>query len=108
MLNKDLATAIFDAVHTRPRTIQEIAAIIDKSWVTAEKYVAKLAQEEGQIAMHTFRGGTRAALKMVYWVSQRDDVSPLKRKFAEKITAGRQKEDFAVSDLAHFAKNKNA
>ena len=72
LINDSLVQSIFDPslndfVYARPRTIQEISQLIDKNWRTADRYVDKIAKEEGTLAVRTFRGGTRGALKVVYW-----------------------------------------
>ena len=67
MLDTKTIKKINDFVYTKPRTIQEIAHLIRKNWRTANNYVDKIAKESGAISVRTFRGGTRGALKIVYW-----------------------------------------
>jgi hypothetical protein len=61
MLDRQLIKRIEDFVRTRPRTVDEIAKLLGKNWRTAASYVDRIAQEQGTIATHTFRGGTRGA-----------------------------------------------
>jgi predicted transcriptional regulator len=107
MLDKQTKDAIYATVKKRPHTVQELALLLDKSWLTVDKYVERLI-EEGFIGVHTFRGGTRGALKIVYWNILPLAQSALQKRFSEQVLSGRGKFDFAPGDLAHFAKDKKA
>jgi hypothetical protein len=107
MLDKTSKDKIYGAVQKRPHTIQELAVLLERSWLTIDKYVEKLC-EEGFIEVHTFRGGTRGALKIVYWNYLPISQTSIQKRFTDQILSGRSKYDFAPSDLAHFAKNKYA
>ena len=67
LMEKEIVEKINDFVREKPRTIQEIAELIGKSWRTADRYVKEIEEKEGTIGTRTFREGTRGALKVVYW-----------------------------------------
>ncbi|MFH1308006.1 MAG: hypothetical protein ABIH72_04095, partial [archaeon] len=69
MLNSNIIRKIEEFVYTKPRSIQEISQHINKSWRTADRYIQEIEKEFGTISTRTFRGGTRGALKIVYWSS---------------------------------------
>lgn len=99
-LDKKTRKEINDFVRERPRNVQEVADMIGKSWRTADRYVKKIAKEEGTIDVHTFREGTRGALKVVYWRNT-DEIfsSRYREKLWEKIKNGRDKVDFSPFDI---------
>jgi hypothetical protein len=107
MLTKLIGEQIYQAIHKRPHTIQELAGLLDKSWLTVDKYVERLI-DEGLISVHTFRGGTRGALKIVYWNQLPVSQTGIQKRLFEQVVSGRTKYDFAPSDLAHYAKQKSA
>ena len=88
MLDKKTIKKINDFVFSKPRTIQEIAELIGKNWRTADSYVNKIA-EEGTIAVRTFRGGTKGALKIVYWNINPVQISSFQERLMKQIEAGR-------------------
>ena len=103
MLDRVTIIKITDAVRARPRTIQELAVLIDKNWRTADRYVGQITSQTGQIATRTFRGGTRGALKIVYWNAlEGARGSAYQEQLLAKITAGRRKEDFSPFDIYQF------
>lgn len=65
MLDARARKRISDFVYQKPRTVQEIAQFLRVNWRTADRYVEKIAWEEGTLATRTFREGTRGALKVV-------------------------------------------
>lgn len=96
---------ILQLVSKEPRTVQEIAQAIDRSWVTTEKYLLELRQRTGQINLKTFREGTQAALKIVYLATTHSLISDeIKQSLAQQILAGKHKEDFDFMDLFQFVK----
>jgi len=103
MLDKTLAAKITEFVRQQPRTIQEIAQLIDKNWRTAERYCNQIATETGLIAGRTFRGGTRGALRIVYWNAiEPGRGSAYQERLLQQILRGRKKEDFSPFDLYQF------
>lgn len=100
MLDKPTEKAILDFVYKGPCSIQEIAQVIDRNWRTADSYVEKLAKETGQIGTRTFRGGTRGALKIVFWNnSERINSNEFQERLFKRIELGRKKEDFSAFEL---------
>ena len=67
MLRPSTKREIEDFVSRKPRVIQEIAELLGKNWRTADRYVDKIAEQDGTIATRVFREGTRGAIKVVYW-----------------------------------------
>ncbi|MBD3203055.1 hypothetical protein GF327_02075, partial [Candidatus Woesearchaeota archaeon] len=46
-------------VYQKPRTVNEIAELVDRSWRTADRYVKAIMETTGEISMRVFREGTR-------------------------------------------------
>lgn len=100
VLDKKTIKKINDFVKTRPRSIQEIAKHVGRSWRTADRYVKKIAKEEGTLDVHKFRAGTRGALKIVYWRTDEElKSSRHQTRLWEKIKNGRNKLDFSPFDI---------
>jgi len=59
MLNRQLIDKIEQFVYQKPRSIQEIAFLIDKNWRTADRYIIEIEKEYGTLATRIFRKGTR-------------------------------------------------
>ncbi|HSU72495.1 MAG TPA: hypothetical protein VLJ21_01450, partial [Candidatus Binatia bacterium] len=100
MLDKDTEKKILDFVYPQPRSVQEIAHVIDKNWRTADAYIEKIAKETGQISARIFRGGTRGALKIVFWSNkERISSTEFQERLFKRIELGRKKEDFSPFEL---------
>ena len=106
MIDKKIITKINDFVYSKPRTIQEISQLIGKNWRTADSYVDRIAREEGTLAVRTFRGGTRGALKIVYWNLNPMQKSSFQERLQKQIEAGRTKNDFSPSEIFQYIDNK--
>ena len=108
MLNKELIKKIEDFVSLKPRSTQEIAQHIGKNWRTADRYIDEIEKEFGTISTRTFRGGTRGALKIVYWASvEKAKSSTFQQHLEEQILRGRKKEDFSAFDIyQHIEESK--
>jgi hypothetical protein len=106
MLDKQTIRKINDFVYQKPRTIQEISHLINKSWLTTDRYLQKIANEEGTIAVRTFRGGTRGALKIVYWNLNPVQKSSFQERLQKHIEAGRKKTDFSPSEIYQYINRK--
>ena len=108
MLDKESVRKIEDFVSLKPRSIQEIAQHIGKNWRTADRYVEEIEKDFGTISTRTFRGGTRGALKIVYWSSvEKVKSSSFQQHLEEQILRGRRKEDFSAFDIyQHVKENK--
>ncbi|MBD3209272.1 hypothetical protein GF367_02550 [Candidatus Woesearchaeota archaeon] len=103
VLSGQVAKKIEDFVRAQPRTVQDIALLLGKNWRTADGYVRKIAAEQGTIATKTFRGGTRGALKVVYWnVAEKFHTSAFQERLFSKILSGREKNDFNPFDIYQY------
>src|SRR3989344_9003606 len=107
MLTAELAKKINDFVAQQPRTIQEISQLIDKNWRTTENYVSKIALEQGCLAVRTFRGGTRGALKIVYWNLINKNQSTFQEMLFNKITTAKTKLDFSPFEIYQYIDEDN-
>ena len=103
MLDDKITKKINDFVYAKPRIIMEIAQLINKNWRTADRYVEKIAKENGAIATRTFRGGTRGALKLVFWNNvEKIHSTEFQERIFKKIESGRTKEDFSPMDIYQY------
>ncbi len=108
MLNNETIKKIEEFVYEKPRSIQEIAEMLGKSWRTADRYIQEIEKEYGTLATRTFREGTRGALKIVYWASMEKISSSVFQKMLEKeIMNARKKEEFSAFDIFQHVKDKN-
>lgn len=103
MLSKADSDKILQFVKREPCLIQDLSRHLDKSWVTVESYVGKIAKDTGLIRMKTFRSGTKGAIKVVYWnyaeTAQSDEI---REKLFERIRSGYSKEDFDPLEAYQF------
>ncbi|MBW3011718.1 hypothetical protein KY311_00890 [Candidatus Woesearchaeota archaeon] len=106
MLEKGVVKKINDFVFAKPRTIQEISHIIGKSWITTDRYIEKIAAEEGTVSVRTFRGGTKGALKIVYWNLNPVQASSFQERMLKQIESGRHKSDFSASEIFQHVDEK--
>jgi len=107
LLDQKITKKIENFVKNRPRTIEEISKLISKNWRTADNYVKKISSEQGTIATHTFRKGTRGALKLVYVVSGENFHSTAyQERIFSQIISSRQKEDFNPFDIYQHVPEK--
>jgi len=103
MLDDTLLKKINDFVYAKPRTVLEVAQMMDKNWRTADRYVEKIAKEQGTISIRTFRGGTRGALKIVFWNNvEKIHSTEFQERIFKKIESGREKEDFSPMDIYQY------
>lgn len=98
---------IEDFVSLKPRSVQEIASHLNKSWRTVDRYVEEIEKEFGTISIRVFRGGTRGALKVVYWASP-EKIRPagFQDSLEHDILLGRKKEDFSAFDIFQHVDSK--
>lgn len=111
MLDSSVVKQVLQFVSQKPRTVQEIAHLLNVAWKTADRYVARIANEHGTIAARTFREGTRGALKIVYTVAEKSiSRTEFQERLFQRILAGRRKEDFGPFDIYQYIdpKKKNA
>jgi hypothetical protein len=108
MLSSDVVKKIEEFVYSQPRSVQEIADKIGKNWRTAERYVSEIEKEFGTISSRTFRGGTRGALKIVYWSSvEKVSNSVFQEELEKNIFVGRVKENFNAFDIFQYVSDKD-
>lgn len=102
-LSEEEINKVIDAVRVQPRTVQEISKILQRSWVTTDKYLGIIKAQTGLINIKTFRAGTQAALKIVYYENKEiysgDEV---KSNLLESIRNSRIKADFDFMDVYQF------
>lgn len=111
MLTQEIVKKINDFVYVKPRSIDEIAKHIKKNWRTADRYVQRIAEQQGTLATRTFREGTRGALKIVYWANiEQIHSTSFQEKLFRAIESGRHKQDFSPFDIYQHidAKKKSA
>ncbi len=100
VLDSNITKKINDFVYQKPRTIQEIALLINKNWRTADTYIEKIAKEQGTLSTKTFREGTRGALKLVFWNNiEKIHSTSFQERLFKQIESGRQKIDFSPSEI---------
>jgi hypothetical protein len=108
MLDSQIITKIEEFVYSKPRTIQEIAQYIDKNWRTADRYVDEIAKNFGTISIRIFRGGTKGALKIVYWSSvEKVSSSVFQEKLGQDIFVAKNKNDFSAFDIFQYVPDEN-
>ncbi|MBI2631535.1 hypothetical protein HYW75_00855 [Candidatus Pacearchaeota archaeon] len=108
MLNNEIIKKIEDFVYSKPRSIQEIAMHVGKNWRTADRYVSEIEKSYGTLATRIFRGGTRGALKIVFWSSVEKINSSIFQEILESdILSAKRKEDFSAFDIFQHVSEKN-
>jgi len=108
MLDSKIVREIEDFVYIKPRSMQEIAKQIRKSWRTADRYINDIEKEYGTITTRIFREGTRGALKIVYWASiEKANSSVFQEKLAKEIEIFKNKEAFSAFDIYQHIDEKN-
>ncbi|MFH1916943.1 MAG: hypothetical protein ABIJ21_06805 [Nanoarchaeota archaeon] len=99
---------IEDFVYAKPRSMQEVASHMGKSWRTADRYIDELVKEYGTIATRTFREGTRGALKIVFWAAMENaHHSVFQERLEHDILHFKKKEDFSAFDIFQYVKDKD-
>ncbi len=107
VLDNKTQKKINEFVYSKPRTIQEISLLIQKNWRTANNYVEKISQETGLISTRIFRGGTRGALKIVYWNNiEKVHSSQVQERLFKQIESGRIKQDFSPLEIYQYVDEK--
>ncbi len=107
LLSEEKIKKIENYVKTRPRTIEEVSKLLEINWRTADNYVKRISSERGTISTHTFREGTRGALKLVYPVSRGDfHSSAFQERLFRQIIISKKKEDFNPFDVYQHVPEK--
>ena len=103
MLDSKLIKKICDFIYIKPRSIQEIAFHIQKNWRTADSYVERISKEQGNLAVRTFREGSRGALKIVYWNNiEKIHSNDFQDRLFKKIEIAKDKKDFSPFDIYQY------
>ncbi len=104
---RETERAILDFVRQAPRSINELAHRLGRNWRTADTYVERAARETGLVATKVFRGGTRGALKIVYWNALDErTASASQAALLQRILSSRRKEEFSALDIYQFVPDK--
>jgi len=108
MLTKEAIEKINELVYAKPRSIDEIARLINVNWRTANRYIEKISKEEGTISARVFREGTPGSLKVVFWNNiEKVHASEIQERLFKHIEMGKSREDFSPSEIFQFVdKNK--
>jgi hypothetical protein len=102
-LTQEETRNILKFVKKEPRTIQEISKLIGRSWVTTDSYLKRIKDDTGLVDIKTFRKGSQAALKIVFYNHASTLLSDdLKDELFQKIRSGRSKQDFDFMDIYQF------
>ena len=108
MLDSQIINKIEEFVYSKPRSIQETAEFIGKNWRTADRYIEEIEKNFGTISTRVFRGGTRGALKIVYWASvEKVSSSIFQERLEQDIFTCKKKEDFSAFDIFQYVPEKN-
>jgi hypothetical protein len=108
MLDLITTKKIESFVYSKPRSIQEIAKHLDKSWRTADRYIQEIEKDLGTLSTRVFREGTRGALKIVYWSSiEKISHSVFQERIEQEIMLAKIKEDFSAFDIFQYIDDKN-
>ena len=107
MLTSETVKKINDFVFLKSRSVDEISSHIKKNWRTTNRYVEKISQEQGTIAMRVFREGTRGALKIVYWANiENIHSTAFQEKLFHNILNGKHKQDFSPFNIYQYVNEK--
>jgi len=107
VLEQEDVKKIIDFVKKEPVTVQDISRYIGRSWVTTDSYLQKIKERTGLIDIKTFRKGTQAALKIVFYSgSGASSFDEVKDVLFQEVRAGRIKQDFDFMDIYQFVPNK--
>lgn len=107
MLDSKTISKVEAFVYSKPRSVQEIAECIGKNWRTADRYIEEIEKNFGTISTRVFRGGTRGALKIVYWASvEKASSSVFQERLEQDILSSKKKEDFSAFDIFQYVPEK--
>jgi hypothetical protein len=103
VLDSKIKKAICEFIYIQPRSVDEVAKFIGHNWRTTERYIQKIAEEDGSVTTRTFREGTRGALKIVYWRNiEKINSSSFQESLLKKIEAANTKDDFDPFDIYQY------
>ena len=108
MLDSQIVKKIEEFVYAKPRSIQEIAEHVGKNWRTADRYIESIVKDYGTLSIRVFRGGTRGALKIVFWASiEKASHNIFQEQLEKEIFIGKRKEEFTAFDIFQLIEDKN-
>jgi len=108
MLKSEEIKKIEDFVAIKPRSVQDIAELLEVSWRTADRYVDQIKTDFGTVDTAVFREGTRGALKIVYLAGvEKVSHSIFQEELEKEILRARRKEDFSAFDIFQHIPDKN-
>jgi hypothetical protein len=103
VLDPQTTEKIKELVYKKPRSIHELAIAIDKSWRTTSRYIEEIMLKTGTIKTETFRGGTRGALRIVYWNNtEKVHSSDVQENLFKQIELGIDKQDFSPFEIYQY------
>jgi hypothetical protein len=103
VLTRAIEKQVIDFVKQKPRSINEIAGLLKVNWRTADRYIQKICDESGSLAVRTFREGTRGALKVAYFSGLESNAFPdLQAELFERIKSASNKFDFSPFEIYQF------
>ncbi len=103
VLDNKTVEKIKSLVYQKPRSINDIATALSKNWRTANRYVEEIMLRTGTIKTRTFRGGTRGALKVVYWNNtEKIYATDVQEKLFKQIELGIEKTDFSPFEIYQY------
>ncbi|MBU1031055.1 MAG: hypothetical protein ABIC91_08135 [Nanoarchaeota archaeon] len=103
VLSEQNVNEIIEFVKKEPRTVQDVSRLIKRSWVTTNSYLEQTKEKTGLIDIKTFRKGSQAALKIVYFRSSESITSDeIRTTLFTQIMSGRKKEDFDFLEIFKF------
>lgn len=99
-MKTEIAKKILEFVATEPKSIQEVARCIEKSWKTADKYLNELKETNPELQIKVFRKGSHGALKVAYLKStMKKSGDQVRDKLFNDYLVGKVKDDFDVMDF---------
>lgn len=107
MTQKDIEI-IVEFIKTEPRTIDEISKLINKSWVTTNKYVQQIISENSEIPIKIkiLRKGSYSSLKIIYFNHlEKTEIGELKKRLYSDIKKARYKNEFDFLDVFQYIKD---
>ncbi|MEA3378848.1 MAG: hypothetical protein U9Q69_04380 [Nanoarchaeota archaeon] len=103
VLNQTTIKKINEFVCSEPRTVQEVAFYLKKNWRTADSYLRKISEEVGTISFKVLRGGTRGAVKIVYWNNvEKPYASQAQERLLRQLEIGKKMTDFSPFDIYQY------
>lgn len=103
VLEQQTIEKIKEMVYQKPRSVNELAEALDKSWKTVDRYIEEIMLKTGTIKTETFRGGTRGALKIVYWNNtEKVHSTDVQENLFKQIELGIDKHDFSPFEIYQY------